>query len=299
MDIRKALDTTSSTAQVFVPEVIDGAVRDYAATAPYLYGALPHQPWATMTYTVRKRTARPTAAWRADGGVLPTADNQAFVKVAKNVKYIYARGEVTGPMQAAAGGAYNALADEVQAHADGLVEKVSGDLVTATGAADDIEGLLTQIAGGGTADDLNAGTGDLDVTARVAPANELSLDLLDEALDLGKGTADLMIVGSELIRRKINAMLRSNQRFNDRVEIQAGFRVTSYDGIPMVTVPEWSDDTRIILIRRSDTKILVHQDLTFEELAKTRDSIDFMLKAYLGFAVEGRPVVLSGFTLPA
>lgn len=300
MDIRKALDTSSSTATVFVPEVIDGAVRDYAKTAPYLYGAMTHTPWATMTYTVRKRTARPTAAWRADGGVLPSADNQAFVKVAKNVKYIYARGEVTGPMQKAAGGAYNALADEVQAHADGLVEKVSTDLVTATGAADDIEGLLSQIGAGGTADDLNHGAGLLDVSTRNAGAAEtLSLELIDEAIDLTKGSCDLMVVGSEKIRRKVNGLLRANQRFNDRVEVQAGFRVTSYDGIPMVTAPEWSSDTHILLIRRADTKVLVHQDLTFEELAKTRDSIDFMLKAYLGFAVEGRPVDLKGFALPA
>ena len=92
IDIEKALDTSSSSATVFVPEVIDGEVRDYAAIQPALYNVVTHKPWATMTYTIRKRTGRPTAAWRADGGVLPTADNQTFVKVEKSVKYIYARG---------------------------------------------------------------------------------------------------------------------------------------------------------------------------------------------------------------
>ena len=297
MDIRKALDTSSSSNDVFQPEVIDGAVRDYAAIQPAIYNIVTHRPWATQTYTIRKRTGRPTAAWRADGGVLPTADNQTFVKIAKTVKYVYARGEVTGPMQKAAGGAYNALADETEAHVAGLIEKVSTDLVTATGAADDIEGMLTQVAtpGDGGNTDFTAGNGLWDVSADADPS--LDLDMLDELLDRGKGTADLLIVGSDKIRRRINSLLRSVQRFNDRVEIQAGFRVTSYDGIPMVTVPEWTSDVDILAVRRADLKLLVHQDLTFEELAKTRDSIDFMLKAYLGFAVEGRPVHLTGFDL--
>ena len=34
MDIRKALDLASTAAAYFVPEVIDGAIRDYAAKVP-------------------------------------------------------------------------------------------------------------------------------------------------------------------------------------------------------------------------------------------------------------------------
>ena len=298
IDIEKALDTSSSSATVFVPEVIDGEVRDYAAIQPALYNVVTHKPWATMTYTIRKRTGRPTAAWRADGGVLPTADNQTFVKVEKSVKYIYARGEVTGPMQKAAGGAYNALADETQAHVEGLVEQVSTDIVTGDGTAEDIEGILTQVgATPATADDLNHGTSNAlwDVSGDADPS--LDLDMLDELIDRTKGTADLLLIGSEAIRRRINALLRANQRFNDRVEVAAGFRVSTYDGIPMLVAPEWTDNSKIVAFRKADAKLLVHQDITFEELAKTRDSIDFMLKAYLGFALEGRPVELSGFDL--
>ena len=298
IDIQKALDTSSSSATVFVPEVIDGEVRDYAAIQPAMYNVVTHKPWATMTYTIRKRTSRPTAAWRADGGVLPSADNQAFVKVEKSVKYIYARGEVTGPMQKAAGGAYNALADETQAHVEGLVEAVSTSIVTGTGTAEDIEGIVTQVgASPATADDLNHGTSSAlwDVSGDTDPS--LDLDMLDELIDRTKGEADLLLLGSEAIRRRINALCRANQRFNDRVEVAAGFRVSTYDGIPMLVAPEWTSADDIVAFRKADAKLLVHQDITFEELAKTRDSIDFMLKAYLGFALEGRPVNLTGFDL--
>ena len=201
-------------------------------------------------------------------------------------------------MQKAAGGAYNALADETQAHVEGLVEEVSTSIVTGTGTAEDIEGILTQAgASPATADDLNHGTANAlwDVSGDTDPS--LDLDMIDELLDRTKGEADILLIGSDVIRRRINSLLRANQRFNDRVEVAAGFRVTSYDGIPMLTAPEWVVDTDIVAFRKADAKLLVHQDITFEELAKTRDSIDFMLKAYLGFALEGRPVHLTGFDL--
>jgi hypothetical protein len=194
-------------------------------------------------------------------------------------------------MAKAVGSVLDALADEVSAHAEGMYEKLSTDLVTATGSTNDIEGVIHQID---TDADFNAGGGELDVSGESDPS--LSLDMLDRAIDLTKGTADIILV-NEVVRRRINGLLRSAQRFNDTVEIQAGFRVRSYDGIPMVSVPQWSSDTDILLVRRADAKVLIHQDVTFEELAKVKDSTDFMLKAYVGFALEGRPVHLTGFDL--
>jgi hypothetical protein len=41
----------------------------------------------------------------------------------------------------------------------------------------------------------------------------------------------------------------------------------------------------------------VNQDFTLEMLAKTKDSEDFFIKGYFGFALEGRPVRLKNFTI--
>lgn len=286
--IRKALDLASSAATYLLPEVIDGAIRDFVSKEPVIYNIVNKRPWATNTYFIRKRTALPTAEWRPDGGPLPAVSDTAYGREAKTVKFLYTRGEVTGPMQEAAGGAFNALASEVETHSAAMIAKLSTDLVTATGAADDIQGMLYQISTDST---MNAGGGDMDVTGE-----PLTLGMLDEAIDATEGEADLAIT-SKAVRRKINSMLQAQQQFVDRAEVRAGFRVVAYDDIPFLTVPQWVADDEILFIRRSDAQLLVHRDLTYEELAKTRDSVDFMIKGYYGFILNGRPVRLHGFTI--
>jgi hypothetical protein len=296
VDISKALgalNVAAAAAENRLPEVIDPVIQDFVSTIPSIYNLVDHQPWASNTYFVRRRTALPTASWRADGGTLPSADRAEYDRVQKSVKYLYARGEVTGPMQEAAGGLYNALGNEVEEHTQGMIEKLSSDIVTATGAADSIEGILYQID---TDVDLNAGGGTLDVSGRPAAEKHLSLELLDEAIDLTKNTGDI-IIASGTIRRRIARLLQGQQMFQGSVEVMAGFRVREYDGLPLISAPEWESNTDILIFRRADAQLLVHKDITYEELAKTKDSTDFMLKGYFGFRLRGRPVHLTGFDL--
>jgi HK97 family phage major capsid protein len=281
--IRKALDIASGAGSYLIPEVVDSAIRDYISLEPTLYNIFPKVPWATNTYFIRKRTANPTASWSTDGGPLPAASQSAFDRVAKSVKYLYSRGEVTGPMQRAAGTLFNALAMEVEAHGKEMVRRLSEDIATATGGANDIEGLLYQTD---TSDDFSAGGG------LMASGDYLSLALIDEAIDNSRGEVDL-IVTSRKVRRRIAALLQAQQQFVNTSEINAGFRVLSYDGIPIVTSLQWETDTDMLFVKRSDCKILVHQDFTYEDLAKTKDSVDFFIKWYGGFVVEGRPTHLT------
>lgn len=290
MTIRKALDL-ASTGSYLIPEVVDGAIRDYAATQPVLYNVVTKVPWATNTYFIRRRDALPTASWAVDGGNLPSATQSTYSKVSKTVAYLYTRGEVTGPMQRAAGSLFNAMAMEVEAHSQALVEKLSTDLATATGGSNDIQGIIHQID---TSDVLNWGASGTGVVS--GGATTLTLAKIDEAIDAARGDVDVILT-SRAVRRKINSLLQAQQNFNDRVEVAAGFRVLTYDGLPIITDLHWETSTDILFFKRADAKLLVHQDWQFEELAKTKDSTDFMIKGYFGFALEGRPVHLNNFTL--
>lgn len=281
--IRKALDIASGAGSYLIPEVVDSSIRDFISEEPTLYNLFPKVPWATNTYFIRRRTANPTASWSTDGGPLPAASQSAFDKVSKSVKYLYTRGEVTGPMQRAAGTLFNALAMEVEAHGKAMVREISESLATATGDGNDIEGLLYQTD---VTDEFTAGGG------LMASGDYLSLALIDEAIDNSRGDVDL-IVTSRKVRRRIAALLQAQQQFVNTSEINAGFRVLSYDGIPIVTSLEWETDTDMLFVRKADCKVLVHQDFTYEELAKTKDSVDFFIKWYGGFVVEGRPTHLT------
>lgn len=282
MTIRKALDIASAGAYL-IPEVVDGSIRDYISKEPVLYNVFPKVPWATNTYFIRKRTANPTASWGTDGGALPVETKSSFTKVSKAIKYLYTRGEVTGPLQRAAGSLFNALAMEVEAHSRSMVEQLSTDLATGNGGAgDEIEGVLYQTD---TGTDLNAGGGLL------ASGAALTLNLVDQAIDNSRGDVDL-IVTSRKVRRKLASLLQAQQRFTT-TEVAAGFRVLSYDDLPIVTDLHWETGTDMVFVRRADCKVLVHQDFTYEDLAKTKDSSDFFIKWYGGFAVEGRPTHLT------
>ena len=288
--IRKALDL-ASTGAYLIPEVVDNAIRDYATKEPVLANVVNRIPWATNTYFIRRRDALPTAAWSTDGGSIPAASQSTYAKVSKSVAYLYTRGEVTGPMQKAAGSLYNALSMEVEAHSRALVEQLSTDIATATGGSNDITGMLYQIDTNDATNWGATGSGYVDGAGAY-----LSLDMLDSAIDTARGEVDL-IVTSRRIRRKINALLQATQRFNDTTEVAAGFRVSTYDGLPIVTDLHWETNTDILFVRRADAKLLVHQDFTYEDLAHTKDSTDFMIKGYFGFALEGRPVHLNRFLL--
>jgi hypothetical protein len=244
--------------------------------------------WPTQTYWIRKRSALPTAAFSTDGGSLPSASDSTYAKVAKTVKYLYTRGEVTGPLIAASGGVVNALQEEIRVHSSVIAERLATAICVGDGTEDSNAGIV------GIKNQINTSSpGNEGGTTTASGA--LTLAMLDKALDDTKGEGDV-IMTSRAVRRKISALLQGQQRFLDRVEVGAGFRVLSYDGVPIVTDDHYEED-EILIFRKADAKLIVNQDFTMEMLAKTKDAEDFYIKGYFGFALEGRPVRLKSFTI--
>jgi hypothetical protein len=263
--------------------MVDPIIRDYIEKATPLLSLITRKPWPTQTYWIRRRTDVPTAEWAADGGSLPSATNSKYTRESKTVKYLYTRGEVTGPLIAASGGVVNALMEEIRVSAQQIAEQLTTDLVIGDASpAEEIDGMINQIWG--------STPGDYGGTIDYATA-QLCSAYMDEAIDATRGECDLILT-SRKVRRKMNAILSSLQRYNDTVTVGAGFRVLTWDGIPIVTDLHWEDDNKILFVRRSDCKFLVNQDFTYEPLAKTKDSEDYFIKGYFGFALEGRPVLL-------
>lgn len=298
MEIRKALDLASTAAAYFIPEVVDGGLRDFAAKVPSLYNAVQKRSWATNTYWIRKRLSLPGASWSIDGGPLPAATQSTYGRTFKTMKYLYTRGEVTGPMIAAAGNYFDAMGSEVEAHQQAMVERLSTDIATANGTANDLTGILYQITDDSSIYTANGGAGAV-VNAGGA---YLSLNWLDKAIDAAAdigtgGGRPNTIVTTRTVGRMINSLLQAQQRFVSETEIAAGFRVSTYDGLAIVTDNHWSDNTKVLIFDRSRATLLVHKDFTYEELAKTRDSVDFMIKWYGGFVLEGAASLLTNFQL--
>ena len=302
MEIRKALDLSSTAAAYLLPEVVDGAIRDFASKSPTMYNAVSKRPWASQTYFIKQKLSLPTATWSIDGGPLPAATTGTYGQVSKSVSYLYTRGEVTGPMIEAAGSVFDALGQDIEDHQQAIVEKLSTDIISATGSANDIQGILNQIETDSSLYTEAGGPGQV-IDGGGA---YLTLLMLDKAIDAAAeasatgvvGPGATMAVTTRPVLRMINSLLQSQQRFMTVTEIQAGFRVMSYDGLPFVVDNHWANsNNQILFFDNNRAQLLVHKDWTYEELAKTKDSVDYFIKGYFGFKLEGAASLLKNFTL--
>ena len=72
----------------------------------------------------------------------------------------------------------------------------------------------------------------------------------------------------------------------------------TYDGLPFVVDNHWANsNNQILFFDAGRAQLLVHRDWTYEELAKTKDSVDYFIKGYFGFKLEGAASLLKNFTL--
>jgi len=166
-----------------------------------------------------------------------TEETGTYAQVSFAYKSLVTLGKITRKLQATVRTYADILALEMAAKAEDFANALEIGLVSSNslGSADAKapSGFLTLIQSVNSFDMsqvvLNAGA-----TTATAP---VSLSKLDEAIDKVKGSAqrgDLVIIGSFAGIRSVNAALQAQQRFNDVTEIAGGFRVRTYDGIPLV-----------------------------------------------------------------
>ncbi len=202
-----------------------------------LQAVLPRRAGSGDAEYINRRTAGANGAlWVADTDSV-TEESGTYAQVSFPYKSLVTRGKVTRKLQATGRSYADILALEMVAKAEDFANALETGMVSSNSLgssnADAPNGFLTLIQQVNSFDMSqvvpNAGA----TTANSA----LSLAKLDEAIDLVKGSAqrgDLVIVGSFAGIRAVNAALQAQQRFNDVVEISAGFRVRTYDGIPLV-----------------------------------------------------------------
>ena len=271
LDIRKALDTQAgSTGAVLVPEVIDAGIRMFVETRSPLWNIIRKFSVDSYAYAYREQNGLPVASFGAELGALPAAQNATYVERAVPIKSIYIRGELSGQIIEASRSFVNVLEREIENSAMGMVRTleqkiVAGDTV---GFPNEFDGLAKWITITVDGTDTGGATGGAD--------GPLSLALLDQLIDAPAGGPPTHLIMSFAMRRKLWSILQPQVRYMDTVEVQGGFKVPSYGGLPIV---ELFDNGTILAdtVLAPDMRLVympILKDLTYEELAHTRDSID-------------------------
>ncbi len=206
-------------------------LRELGASA-----VLPRRPGTGDAARVNRRTPGAAAGWVNDTDSISEATG-TYAQATFTYKTLGTRGKVTRKLQATGRSYGDVLAGEIAGKSGDWSETYENGIIQGDVGADpkQFDGLLTLI--GGTATQVVA------QTTNVA-GDALTLEKMDETIDVVKGAAarsDLVILASFAGRRILNAALQAQQQFNDMVEINAGFRVRTYDGIPIVTTTELPD----------------------------------------------------------
>ena len=236
----RAMDVSSAGTQL-LQTFINRTVQMLTLREFGLQAVLPRRAGTGDAEYINRRTATSGAAqgdWIADtAGV--TEGTGTYAQASFPFRSLVTRGKITRKLQATGRSYADILALEMAAKAEDFANAMEEGIMSANlfaAAANAPKGYLTLVQfpfGNATFN----GTQTINNNPLANTGATLALKHLDAAIDACKGSAqrgDLVIVGSFGGIRAVNAQLQSGQRFNDVVEVAGGFRVRTYDGIPLI-----------------------------------------------------------------
>jgi len=316
MDFAKALTTTLSTyaagtLPVLIPVYVDPEIVDLTRRATPLVELIPRVTNYGKTADYNQITVIQTAQMLAEDAAI-TEQNDTYVRRSIPIKYIYSSGRVTGQMFAASkqylssGGYVDALSLEVKNKTLALkrleeaeillgdsvtdwTEPVNSVVVTAVNSFDGLWQLITNTNAAGYGGNAAYST---DISA--AANTPISIGAIRTAIRLcrTRGGEPSLMVSDYRTYDNIKALIQDQLRYISTSTIAWGITTVSFEGIPIiasrflsVTAATGAAATpatasSIFVLDTNVIEMRVLQDVSYEELAKTNDSIKFMLKGY-------------------
>lgn len=222
VDIRKALGTDDAGSVLIQPE-IDKVLQHLIEFKNPLRQNLPRKRGSGPSWYLNRRTPGTTGAQFVGDKDTINEDQGSYVRVEFAYKTIAAKGKVTRKMQAVGRSYIDVLAEEIEARAAEFKDYDDWALFRGSSSSDSdeydgLDILVTQSVS----------------CATTTSAGPLTLAKLDQAIDTCSGDPN-MIIASKRSRRVLNQLLQSYQRFVNVVEVKGGFKVITYNNIPIFT----------------------------------------------------------------
>ena len=227
MDINKTLDIAAAGDTLYQEEV-DKILQDLVEHNNPLRQNLPRKQGSGQAWIVVRRTAAASGAFVNDTEE-PDEDQSDYTRVPFAFRTILVRGKVTRKLQAQGKTLVDIEAEEINSALEVLRDTEENAIFYGDNSdnAKAYDGLKVLIPAGQTIDlGTNGGV--------------VTLDELDQAYDLAIGNPD-MIAASKRSRRQMNGLLQQFQRFVDVVEVKGGFRLMSYNNVPIFYSAQISD----------------------------------------------------------
>lgn len=320
MTFSKALTTTLSTYSagtlpVLIPVYVDPEIVDLTRRATPLCELIPRTTNYGKTADYNQITVIASAQALAEDAAL-TEQNDTFVRRSVSIKYLYSIGRVTGPMFAASkqylasGGYVDALSLEVKNKTLALkrleeamillgdattnwTEPVNSTTITAAYSYDGLWNLIS----GNNASGLALG-GSSSYTTDMGGA-ALGIPNIRTAIRTCRtsGGEPSLIVTDYATYDAIKALIQDQLRYVSTQTVAWGMTTVSFEGLPIIASRFLSTTAgtgamvpgtgrSLFVLDTSVIEMRVLQDVSYEELAKTNDSVKFMLKLYEAIVVK-------------
>jgi hypothetical protein len=317
--LRKALSTTlvyaAGNLPVLIPVYVDPEIVDLTRRATPLVELIPRVTNYGKTADYNQITVISTAQALAEDAAL-TEQNDTYVRRSVSIKYIYSVGRVTGPMFAASkqylasGGYVDALSLEVKNKTLAMkrleeamillgdatanwTEPVNSTTITAANSYDGLYNLITGANASGTA--LGGSASYMTDMAGAA----LGIPNIRTAIRTCRtaGGEPNLVVCDYATYDAIKALIQDQLRYVSTQTIAWGMTTVSFEGLPIIASRFLSTTAgtgamvpgtgrSLFVLDTNVIEMRVLQDVSYEELAKTNDSIKFMLKCYETIVVK-------------
>jgi len=228
--IIKALGVTAAGSILRQPE-IDKVIAQMVEYKNPLRMNLPRKPGSGDAFYQNRRTPGTTGAeFVSDLGTLNQSGG-SFAQVNFPYKTIAYNGVISRRLQAQGRSYANIAAQEIEAATLEFRKKEENGLFkgSVSSSALEFDGL----------DILIPSSQAVGMTT-VTLGESITLAKLDEVIDTCIHEPDLILC-SKRTSRQINALLQAQQRFVDKIEIKGGFKVPTYNGIPILRSTEIPD----------------------------------------------------------
>ena len=279
-EIKRSLDYAGTSGVLIQPEV-DKIVTEIIEYKNPLRQNIPRKQRNSDSWLLNRRSAAAanTVAQWVNDLTEPTVDRTEQSRITFQFRTLLARGKVTRFAQDAGRSYIDVLSEEIEARARAFKNLEENAMLYGN------NGVTTTQPDGLTT--LITGSQIIEQTAVMGGA-ALTLTKIDETVDQCAGSPDVMI-SSKQTRRKLNALLQADQRFVNTTEVAGGFRVLSYDDIPIFAstnvtndfhfdgtqvVGTTGDTSHLFVLDTSEFWVGYMNDVTVSPLSKTSSQFD-------------------------
>jgi len=218
--IRKALTSSGAGTKLLQP-VVDKVIPLLADYQNPIRVNLPTKQGSGQNWLLNRASPGSTPAeWVADTDTA-TEDAGSYAQFSFAYRTILGKGRVTRKLQRTGASYIDVLMEEIENKMESWKDTEDQAFMTGVSSASTPEGIQYLCTDNQMVACTTSQGGD-----------DLTLSLMDEAMDKNIGNPD-MIIMARRTRRELNALLQANQRFVNVTEVAGGFKVLTYNGVPI------------------------------------------------------------------